>query len=221
MIAHLLSSLLIGNCLDDNVELFKELKNYSGNIWCIAFSPDGKTFVTGSDHYTAYLWSIPTETIIKEFKGHPTGRLGRLFDGITSVAFSPCGKMILTGSNNSAYLWDIESGNQLMQFTDCSDYASFVAFEPEGIITRSDDGPACLWDATSGKQIKKLKKYPYTEKGVTFSSDKKLLLNLDNEYGIHKREAYLRETETGQHVSTFKGHSGNIRAFELSPNGKT
>ena len=52
----------------------------------MAFSPDGKTILTGSMDKTARLWDL-SGNVIREFTGHK----GIIF----TVAFSPDGKSIL------------------------------------------------------------------------------------------------------------------------------
>src|SRR5258708_789492 len=58
----------------------------------VAFSPDGKQILTGSNDYTARLWDAATGKSIRTFFGHTTN--------VTSVAFSPDGKEVLTGSDD-------------------------------------------------------------------------------------------------------------------------
>ena len=74
----------------------------------VAFSPDGKTILTGSrDDNTAKLWDLNGHEL-KTFAGHTSY--------VMSVAFSPDGKTILTGSSdNTAKLWDL-NGQELQTF---------------------------------------------------------------------------------------------------------
>ncbi len=79
-----------------------------------------------------------------------------------SVAFSPDGKTILTGSyDNLACLYDVETGNQLLQLKGHKEEINALAFSPDGriILTGSRDVTARLWDAKTGKHLKTLTAY--------------------------------------------------------------
>lgn len=66
----------------------------------VAFSPDSKHVVTGSDDGTARMWSVVNGKCSWTLKGHGKG--------VTSVAFSPDKRFIATGSDDfTARLWSI------------------------------------------------------------------------------------------------------------------
>ncbi len=74
----------------------------------MAFSPDGKTILTGCYDRTARLWDAAT--------GRPLGPPMEHSGPVKSVAFSPDGKTILTGSNDkTARLWDAATGRPIGQ----------------------------------------------------------------------------------------------------------
>ncbi len=54
----------------------------------VAFSPDGKTALSGSDDKTLKLWDLATGQVIASFFGE---------SDILSVSVSPCGKIVLAG----------------------------------------------------------------------------------------------------------------------------
>ena len=110
----------------------------------MAFSPDGKTILTGSWDRTARLWETAT--------GQPLGPPLRHSGFVTSVAFSPDGKTIAIGSaDNTARLWDAATGQPIgppMPHPSSARIAGpKVSFSQDGrLLITSDYKTALLWD---------------------------------------------------------------------------
>jgi hypothetical protein len=84
-------------------------KGHGDSVNSVAFSPDGKRVLTGSDDSTARLWGAATDKEIRAFKGHG--------DSVYSVAFSRDGARVLTGSKDTtARLWDAATGKEIRAF---------------------------------------------------------------------------------------------------------
>jgi WD40 repeat protein len=138
----------------------------------VAFSPDGKTIVSGGSDGTVRLWDTSGKAIGQPFKGHE--------DAVNSVAFSPDGKTIVSGSHDrTVRLWDT-SGKAIGQpFKGHEDMVNSVAFSPDGktIVSGGRDKTIRLWD-TSGKAIgQPFKGHEDAVNSVAFSPDGKTILS--------------------------------------------
>ncbi|PVH70823.1 NACHT-domain-containing protein [Cadophora sp. DSE1049] len=79
--------------------LLQTLEGHSSWVLSVAFSPDGKQIVSGSDDNTVRLWDATTGAALQTLKGHSTtGAPLQTLKGhsVTSVAFSPDGKLLPT-----------------------------------------------------------------------------------------------------------------------------
>lgn len=181
----------------------------------VAFSPDGKQVLTGSDDKTARLWDTQSGKALRVLTGH--------VDRVRSVAFAPDGKQVLTGSEDrTARLWNAETGQEVRTFTGHSGIVYSVAFAPDGkqVLTGSQDGTARLWDAQNGKEIRAFEEqlrfgmFSSLVLSVAFSPDGKRVLT-----GSFDKTARLWDTQTGKELRAFKGHD-DVDSVAFSPDGK-
>ena len=118
---------------------------HEASVNAVAFSPDGKTVLTGSTDKTARLWSAVA--------GSPIGQPMTQYEDTvgTGGVLSPDGKTVLTGSwDNTAQLWSAADGAPIGQpLKHLSDVVG-VAFSRDGktILTRETKGGTVrLWPA--------------------------------------------------------------------------
>lgn len=132
----------------------------AGRLMSVAFSPDGKEVLTGSE-FAARLWNI-NGTLLREI------RYGEfMFENIWSVCFSPDGTKILTSSRKGMKLWSKE-GKLLSEFKVNTGEIHSVAFSSDGtkIVAGCWDGTVNLYMIREGIE-KKFIVYTKEEVGNT------------------------------------------------------
>src|SRR5262249_31824364 len=88
-------------------------QGHTGTITGIAFAPDGKKLITGSQDHTLILWDAATGKEERVFKGHNID--------LTAVAVSPDGRLLASGASHQSpfisfyevKLWDAATGTCL------------------------------------------------------------------------------------------------------------
>ena len=178
---------------------------HNNQVASAAFSPDGKSVLTGSYDYTARLWDT-TGKLLSDFKGHSSI--------VTAAVFSPDGKSVLTGSwDYTMRLYKLD-GSLIREFKDSKGSITCLAFSPDGnsILSGSDDSTALLWDL-NGKIIKEFKLHG-TISAVAFSP-----------YGKHLLIGSWNDTpklfdENGKLIHEFPGHAKFCSSLTFSPDSK-
>jgi len=195
---------------------------HSDMVAAVAFSPDGKTLLTGSYDCTARRWDAAT--------GEPVGELIRRKGQVRAVAWSQDGEIFATGSGfddwGEVCLWDAASGRRLfagplphpMQ-------VRAVAFSPDGqdLLIGGIDWTAALWEVRTGRRLleKPRRLFDVRHQGqvqsVAFSPDGGTLLT-----GSHDATARLWDAKTGKELpqSPIKGDGGEVWVAVFSPDGK-
>ena len=174
-------------------------------VYSVAFSPDGKTLASGSEHGTVRLWEVGSGQLKTTLQGNK--------HDVYSISFSPDGTTLASGDSR-VLLWEVGSGQlkTTLQGYEGDDVYS-VAFSPDGTILASGDSRVLLWEIDSG-QLKTILGYGSGAYWVTFSPDGKTLAS-----GSWDGTIRLWEVRSGQLKTTLQGHKGGITSVSFSPDG--
>jgi DNA-binding beta-propeller fold protein YncE len=186
----------------------KTLRGHTGDIPSVAFSPDGKRILSGSDDNTVKVWDAVSGQEILTLKGHT--------NLVRSVAFSPDGKRIVSGSWDwTVKVWDAASGRETLTLEGHRERAPSVAFSPDGkrIISGSWDKTVKVWDSVSGQEALTLK-HSEAVTSVTFSPDGKRIVSASDDDTLKVWDA-----TSGQQTLTVKAQTIPW-CVAFSPDGK-
>ena len=120
------------------------LQGHSNYVYSIAFSPDGKSILSGSHDKTIKLWDVTTRAQILTIQAHSSW--------VHSVTFTPDGKTLASGSDdNTIKLWDVTTGAQIRTIQAHSGSVRSVAFSPDGkiLVSGSGDKTINIWQVVS------------------------------------------------------------------------
>ena len=183
-----------------------DFEAHSSDINTVAFSPDGKSILSGSDDKTMKLWDISGK-LLQKFEGHS--------ESVNSVAFSPDGKRIISGSkDNTIKIWDL-SGKLLYTYEGHSGSVTSVVFSPNGkqLLSSSKDKTMKLWDL-SGKLLYTYEGHSDSVNSLAFNPSGKQFLS-----GSDNKTMKLWDLQ-GKVLQGFEGHSFSVTSAAFSPDRK-
>ncbi|MCH7728050.1 MAG: PQQ-binding-like beta-propeller repeat protein, partial [Planctomycetes bacterium] len=172
----------------------------------VAFSLDGRYIVTGCIIKNAQpriaqarLWNVQARKEVRRFEvGH----------SLTSVSISRDGRYVVTGGRDeTARLWDRETGEEVHKFTGHvgSLLGVAAAISPDGryVVTCDHESKvARVWDTKTGKEVRKLEGHIEAVTSVGFSVDSRTVIT-----SSHDGTVGFWDVATGRETRTVKTDS--------------
>ncbi len=197
----------------------------------VAFTPDGKSLVTASRDARVRIWqptgaelpdlfaasseAVPRTGVPAPRKTNPIAWSKRIlaghYDRVRHVDVSPDGSLIASaGADQTAKIWDTETGENLLTLTGHRGYVETVKFSPDGrhVATASRDQTVKFWNIEGHTGV---------VTSIAFSPDGRSLAT-----GSSDRTAKLWDLSTGKPHLRFalRGHKDQIDRVAFDPAGK-
>lgn len=185
----------------------KTWEGHSTRIRSVAFTPDGRQIVTGSEDKTAQLWRVSDGELLHSLSEHS--------GAIWAVAVSPDGTQIATAAtDNLICLWELESGKLLRRLEGHRNWVTAVSFHPKLplLASGSKDQTARLWDTTSGKEMAAFTDHGDWVRDIAFWPERDLLVT-----GGGDKTVRLWDIETQTLTRAFTAHDTLIETIAVSP----
>jgi WD40 repeat protein/serine/threonine protein kinase len=180
---------------------------FTGASW----SPDGKLIASGQDDGVLRIWDAKSG---KEMN-HIQASEAQIWDPAWSMDSK---KISVTGYDGFVHVFDVASGKRLHELSDPGDgFKMHAVWSPDNslIAAGNSEGPVQVWDVATGELLRTYD-LEHWVMGFWWSPDGSQFLETDFLNGI----AYLRDTLSGEVVTSFAGHTAPVIFPHWSPNRK-
>jgi WD40 repeat protein/predicted Ser/Thr protein kinase len=191
---------------------------HPGQIFVLAFSPDGARLASGGDSHAALLWDAATGRRLAECKGHTSK--------ILSVAFRGDGSRLLTASHDGTVRqWDARTGREVEPPYDRYAAEVFAAvYSPDGqrVASAGADRTVRLWRASGRQDQTVLRGHSGAVFALAFSQDGRRLASASYDMPSSAGDATVRFWEAAPEATlpALAGHTRYVYPVAYSPDGR-
>jgi WD40 repeat protein/serine/threonine protein kinase len=184
---------------------------HEGPVYAVAFSPDGRALLTGCAGDNARLWDAASGKLLAASPSQTVP--------VTDAQFSPDGSAILMRRQSSpAALWFTGAEGRRVEFIGSGEEnPTAVAFSPDGrtVLTTGGDQAARLWEAATGRLLRRLFRPPSGVAALAFTPDGRAVL-AGGKDGTVRRWHVADGTPVGPPLT----HPGPLTDLAVRPDGR-
>lgn len=177
-----------------------------GNIWSVAFSPDGTLLAASDTSGEIHFWRVSDGKKLLTCKGHR--------HWVCTIAFIDNQTLVSGSADHTLKLWDVTTGDCLQTFQGHEDWIVSVAFAPQHRLLASSgvDRTIKLWRINTGECLQTLREHTHWVCTIAFSPKGEWLVSGSDDHSLK-----LWSIKTGQCLRTYEGHTSHVRAVAVDP----
>ena len=206
-----------------DIETGREIRRWdstSGGA-SVAFSPDGRTTVSGGMGRIIILWDVATGQEIRRFSGHENGILDQSTEGTFKAAFSPDGSQVwATFIDGTIAVWNTATGERVRELPGTGGITGTFTgnnfgFRANQALVGLEDGTAVLWDVDTGSILRQLANHNMSLMLAQISPDgrQSILSSIDD-------TTTLNDLQTGEVLRRWSGLGLGLSALSFGPDGR-
>ena len=192
-----------------STRLIRTFEGHTDSVEAVAWSPDGRYAISGSEDYTLRLWEVSSGKCLKTLEGNESY--------VRSVSWSPNGRWILSGSEDyTMCMWEVSSGKCLRIF-EHTNHVRAVSWSPDSrfALSGSNENTLRQREVSSGKCLRTFDGHTNGVYAVSWSPNGRYALS-----GSEDNTLRLWEVSTGKCLNTFGGHTAMVTSVSWSPDGR-